>query len=106
MVDGTGPSPNVETEHKQRLHNPALAPIKRRPPIQLRRRHPQPLLRINPHSIHPQKSGILQNRLNETSRTNFQDRLSLRIAHIQIAMLVDRRAARAGSQREGLDIGA
>ena len=107
MVNARWPNTNVQREHIQRLLYERLHPdIEWLPAIQLRRRHPQFPLRIDPHRIDPKQSIILNEHAARPVRINLDDGLPIRVAHIDVSVGIDRRTAGARRQTVRDDVRA
>ena len=105
MINRRRPNSNVQRKNVQRLHDEALAVLKRRAPIQLRRRHPQLARRVDPHRVDPQQPRIPHQNGGRPVRRHRQDLLAVCVGDVDIAVGVDGGAARGGRVREGLDEG-
>lgn len=93
MIDSRRPNSQIHREDEQRLLHETRTIIERRPAIQLRRRHPESLLRIYPHGIDPQQTFVADENGHGAVGRDLEDVLPVCVAGIDVAFCVDGGAA-------------
>lgn len=93
MIDSRRPNSQIYREDVQRLPHETRAIIERRPAIQLRRRHPEPLLRIYPHGIDPQQTFVADENGHGAVGGDLENVLPVRVAGVDVPFCVDGGAA-------------
>lgn len=93
MINSRRPNSQIYREDVQWLPHETRAIIERRPAIQLRRRHPESLLRIDPHGIDPQETFVADENGHGAVGGDLQDVLPVRVAGVDVAFSVDGGAA-------------
>ena len=86
-------NPNVNREDVQGFLHKTGTIVERRAPVQLRRWHPELLLRIYPHGVYPQEPLIVDEHGRGAIGRDLDDFLSVCAAHVDVSLCVNRRAA-------------
>ena len=93
MINSRRPNTDINGEDIEWFLHTARTVVERNPSIQLRSWHPKLLLRIDPHSIHPEKTLVVNKHRRCTVGRDPEDLLPVETANVYIAVGIDRCAA-------------
>lgn len=93
MINSRRPRTNIDRVNVQRLLHKARAIVERRATVQLRRRHPEPLLRVDPHGVDPEEALVADEDGHRAVWEDLEDVLAVSVAHVDVTLCVDRGAA-------------
>ena len=93
MINSRRPNTDINGEDIEWFLHTARTVVERNPPIQLRSWNPKLLLRIDPHSIHPEEALIVNEHRRCTVGRDPEDFLSVETADVYIAVCINRCAA-------------
>jgi hypothetical protein len=80
---------NIDGKDVERFLHKARAVVERRAAVQLRRRHPKLLLRVDPHGVYPEETFVANEHRHRTVGRNLEDFLPVEAADVDIALCVD-----------------
>ena len=104
MINGTRPDTNIERKDIKRQLNGIDATVERNAARQLGGGGPQPAAGVDPHGIHPDEAGVLDEGAARAIGRDDLDGEAVRVGAVDVAAGVDGRAARRRRQRERLDV--